>query len=132
MHLEPWLLERLEGEASRAAPLECCGLLWAGENGEVRRFTPYPGPLFRHRFVMADEWLLEQCYQGRARGERLAGYYHSHPDSAPDPSPADLQGHPPGANCLILGAGGTYKIVRLLEIPPEDRTDGGQVLVDHR
>lgn len=80
---------------------------------------------------MADEWLLKQYYLGRAREERLAGYYHSHPDSAPDPSPADLRGHPPGATFLILGAGGTYKIVRLLEIPPEDRTDGGQVLVDH-
>lgn len=88
-------LAALLAEAEKAHPLECCGLLWAGEaDGEafdVARIEPCanvaanPADSFE-----IDPAALIAAHKAERAGEgRLAGYYHSHPNGRVEPSERD-------------------------------------------
>lgn len=91
IELTPWLEAELERRARAEAPEECCGLigskdgkigLWGAENvaGE---------PL--HSFMISPATQFEILRQMKARGEELAGVYHSHPVTGPEPSQRDRE-----------------------------------------
>jgi proteasome lid subunit RPN8/RPN11 len=113
MKIEASLLRQLTEQAVLARPLECCGLLWSQGGGPIVDYTPYPGPLYRQRFEMEDNWLLQQHYSGRRMGRVVKGYYHSHPNSRALPSPGDVAGHPSGSLCLIVTPDGEARAFRL-------------------
>lgn len=102
-----WLKEALvrqiveHGQAEH--PCEACGVL-LGVGGEVRRVVPITNvaddPLHQYRL---DERELARVIGG-ANGLELAGFYHTHPNSDPIPSPVDVaQAAYPTTPFLIVG-----------------------------
>ena len=77
--------------AREAAPEECCGFL-LGRRGEiveiVRARNIAADPATRFLIDPADHF--EAIRTARARSLEIVGFYHSHPRSAPEPSPRDL------------------------------------------
>ncbi|MDE2562286.1 MAG: M67 family metallopeptidase [Sphingomonadales bacterium] len=88
-------LAALLAEAAKAHPLECCGLLLAGEvDGEacdIARIVPCANvsPTPTDSFEI-DPVALIAAHKAERKGKgRLAGYYHSHPNGRAGPSDRD-------------------------------------------
>ncbi|WP_374414837.1 M67 family metallopeptidase [Novosphingobium colocasiae] len=81
----------LHEEAALAAPLECCGLLLGPARDHVTRALPTANVAAdpRRRFEIDPRPLLDAHRAERAGGERIVGYYHSHPAGAAVPSATD-------------------------------------------
>jgi len=82
-------------EARRGAPEEICGLLGGKQRRNIFHVTCYaPVPNCaatpRTHFVMAQDAMLSAIRAIQRAKQELIGVYHSHPFSAPEPSPADL------------------------------------------
>jgi desampylase len=87
------VLAAVEAHARRDAPRECCGLL-IGTTSTIAEAVPCAnaaGDPVR-RYVIAPEDYFAQIRRCREldSGLRVVGAYHSHPRSAPAPSPTDL------------------------------------------
>jgi proteasome lid subunit RPN8/RPN11 len=84
-------LRTIIDHARDAAPDECCGLL-LGRDGEIveairaRNIAADPAA----RFVIDPADHFGAIRTARARSLEIVGFYHSHPRSAPAPSPRDL------------------------------------------
>lgn len=86
------LLEDIAREASSAYPFEGCGAL-LGESGHARVMLPLPNTEMdrpRVRFEVSPEDYLRVEREADARGLRLLGFWHSHPDHPALPSATDL------------------------------------------
>jgi desampylase len=87
------VLAAIEAHARREAPEECCGLLVGSGNAivdavPVRNTAKDP----IRRYEIAPEAYLAVIRECRARSDRtVVGAYHSHPRSAPVPSPTDRE-----------------------------------------
>lgn len=71
-------------------PRECCGLL-IGPAGHVfvaRRATNLSAD--PNRYLIDPKAYIEARRDGRVHGFEVVGFYHSHPHSAPVPSPTDI------------------------------------------
>jgi proteasome lid subunit RPN8/RPN11 len=86
------VLDAIEAHARQAAPDECCGLLVAMDEEIIEAVATTNvarDPFRRYEVSPAEHFLLiKRC---RAVNLRIAGVYHSHPASAPQPSPTDLE-----------------------------------------
>ena len=84
------VLAGLCAQAAAAHPRECCGLL-VGEGGAITAVLParnvHPDPA-RH-FEIDPQALVDAFRAERAGGPQIAGYYHSHPTGAAEPSATD-------------------------------------------
>ncbi|PJF30256.1 MAG: hypothetical protein CUN51_08510 [Candidatus Thermofonsia Clade 1 bacterium] len=95
LHLSAALRAALEAEARQGAPNEVCGVLggiWRGAIGYATCHIAVPNiaPTPQTHFVM-DHGVMVAAIEALERARRdLIGVYHSHPCSAPIPSPADL------------------------------------------
>jgi proteasome lid subunit RPN8/RPN11 len=84
------VLEAILAHARAEAPRECCGLL-LGSLTEIRRAAPARNLATspsRYDIDPADHFRILR--EARAAGLTVMGAYHSHPASAPVPSPTDL------------------------------------------
>jgi proteasome lid subunit RPN8/RPN11 len=82
-------------QAQRGAPDEICGLLGGRQRGAIfyvtcRAPVPNCAATPRTHFVMAQDAMLSAIRAIQRAKQELIGVYHSHPFSAPEPSPADL------------------------------------------
>jgi proteasome lid subunit RPN8/RPN11 len=102
------VLAAIDAHARAAAPRECCGLLLglappASDVTEIRRAEPTgniaPEPT-RYQIDPADHF--RAIREARAAGLSVIGAYHSHPASAPVPSPTDLAEALPAFLYLIV------------------------------
>ncbi len=77
-------------EATRAAPLECCGLL-LGRGDRIETALPcanvHDEP--ERHFEIDPAALIAAHRAARAGGPQVLGYYHSHPSGRPEPSATD-------------------------------------------
>ncbi|HEX8187593.1 MAG TPA: M67 family metallopeptidase [Pyrinomonadaceae bacterium] len=100
------LVEEMFAHARACAPEECCGLLGGG-GGRAAHVYPLRNvaPRPEVAYEAAPGELFEAQRSMRARGEALAGVYHSHPRSKePEPSRADVRlAFYPEAFYLIIG-----------------------------
>ncbi|MFM5923251.1 MAG: M67 family metallopeptidase [Novosphingobium sp.] len=80
----------LREEATRAHPLECCGLL-LGRGARIECAVPtrnvHPDPA-RH-FEIDPVALIAAHKAARSGGPQVLGYYHSHPNGRAAPSDED-------------------------------------------
>ncbi len=88
------VLQQLQQEAALSWPEECCGLLLGSDGGErhrIERLQPSPNlAADRQRHFEIDPQILISAHRSaRAGGDALIGYYHSHPNGAPQPSATD-------------------------------------------
>lgn len=78
-------------EATRADPLECCGVL-LGAGGRIGQAVPaanvHADPA-RH-FEIDPAVLIAAHRAARAGGPQVLGYYHSHPNGRAGPSDEDF------------------------------------------
>lgn len=90
MRVTSVVLNALIGEARAAHPRECCGLLF-GTQGEITAHRPatnvHPKP--QTHFEIEPRALIDAHREMRNGGQRLVGYYHSHPLGRPEPSATD-------------------------------------------
>ena len=83
-------MRQMRDHARRSYPDECCGIL-LGDGGRIekaqaaRNVHPNPGT----HFEIAPDTLIDAHRQARRRGPDIVGYYHSHPNGRPGPSPTD-------------------------------------------
>jgi proteasome lid subunit RPN8/RPN11 len=105
-------------------PCECCGVLLGLVEGDLRRVrdvVPLPNlridpqrsggllPLedpehesARNRYFIDPIDLLRVMKEARARGLKVVGYYHSHPDQPAQPSSHDRELAWPGYSYMIV------------------------------
>lgn len=101
------LAEAMLAHAGEAPALEVCGLLGGAPGAPTRLYRiPNVADEPARRYLMAPEAQLEAFREMRARGEALAGIYHSHPDGRPVPSPTDrAEVAYPDADYFIIALG---------------------------
>ena len=105
---------RILEEARSAFPRECCGLVEglrvAGVDGDefhvtalhaARNLAPEAD-----RFELAPEDHFHALKAARAKGRRLIGCYHSHPNGQAEPSAADKNGAGEENFLWLIAAGG--------------------------
>jgi proteasome lid subunit RPN8/RPN11 len=88
---EPEVLEEIARAAAKAYPYEGCGAL-LGEARHVRVTLPLPNTekgTPRVRFEVSPKDYLGVEREADARGVRLLGFWHSHPDHPARPSATD-------------------------------------------
>jgi proteasome lid subunit RPN8/RPN11 len=92
------LMRRLEQEAMRAYPKECCGILIGRETGDgrrVERIEPASNESAKdeqhHRFLISPRELLAVEKAAARDGVIVLGFYHSHPDAPARPSEYDRE-----------------------------------------
>ncbi len=95
LHLPLTLQQALYDQAQHGAPQEVCGLLGGVQHGQAfyaQRHTPIPNvaPTPQVRFEMDHAAMVAAIFAFQRAQMELIGIYHSHPHSAPTPSPADL------------------------------------------
>jgi proteasome lid subunit RPN8/RPN11 len=103
---EPWAA--ILAHARAEYPIECCGALLGTKEDAAKRVTlaiPLPnvstGPK-ETRYELRPENLLDATRLARARGLRLVGIYHSHPDRSAEFSETDLRNSCPWYSFLVL------------------------------
>lgn len=84
-------LAALVNEAREAAPGECCGVL-GGIGGAIEAVFPVANvaPAPGSRYELDPRGLVEARRDAAARGLEVAGFYHSHPRTPPEPSSYDV------------------------------------------
>jgi proteasome lid subunit RPN8/RPN11 len=87
-------LDALSDHGKRGYPYEVCGvLLGRAGAGRVDRVVPMKNRETeqpRIRYQIAPEDLLQLYRESAKEGLDVVGYYHTHPDHPPRPSPTDL------------------------------------------
>jgi proteasome lid subunit RPN8/RPN11 len=114
MTIAPPVVAEVIAHAWESQPRECCGVL-LGTAGHVslavRAHNLADSP---SRFLLDPKDHIEARRTARARGLDVIGFYHSHPHSAPQPSPTDLaEAEYPGCVHLIVGFVGGVPEVRI-------------------
>jgi len=84
------VLTDIVAHAREAAPAECCGLLVGAGNTiltapRARNLSDNP-----NRFLLDPHDHVRALRGARSQGLDVIGFYHSHPHSAPEPSPTDI------------------------------------------
>lgn len=90
--LDPGALAAIRAEAARAYPNEGCGALLGNGEDEVLEALPLRNGEQRQprtRFSVAPRDYLAAESLAEARGLRLLGFWHSHPDHPARPSATD-------------------------------------------
>ena len=109
MWLTPEQAQTLITHARAESPHEACGLL-VGQGERIIEIIPIPNIAAdpRHAYRMDDRRLVETLSHLPARYLDLLGFYHSHPQSDPIPSPTDIkQATYPDTPYLIVGLKGS-------------------------
>ena len=95
LRLSDALADKIRGEAERAYPAECCGVLAGHGSGvkEVSRLVPVPNRRTDdpHRYLISPDDLRRIEVELRASGHEVLGCYHSHPDHPAVPSAFDTE-----------------------------------------
>ena len=105
VQLAAQVAEAIRREASRAYPFEGCGALVGSDGGAVSDTLPLPNREAaspRTRFSVAPLDYLAVEEQAEARGLRLLGFWHSHPDHPARPSATDRAYAWPGLLTLVI------------------------------
>lgn len=105
LRLAPSALDDIRRAAEHAYPFEGCGVLLGREDWHVSEATALAnaeGERPRTRFSVspADYMAVEEAAD--ARGLRLLGFWHSHPDHPARPSTTDRQFAWPGLLTLVV------------------------------
>jgi desampylase len=98
MRMRRTVLDIITAHARRDSPRECCGLL-IGTNDEVTDAIPVRNdaddPLRRYEVAAVDHLAqIRRCRELASAGSSnvaVVGAYHSHPRTAPEPSPTDRE-----------------------------------------
>ena len=105
MRLSAQALRAIRAEGERAYPNEGCGALLGPAEGDVREAVPLPNvekDRPRVRFTVRPQDYLAMEELADARGLKLLGFWHSHPDHPARPSETDRRFAWEGLLTLVL------------------------------
>ena len=88
--------------AREDAPRECCGLLVGKGNSIVRSVRARNVDAKATRYLIDPEDHFAAIRGARAEALEVVGAYHSHPSSAPVPSPTDIAEANSGSDFLYV------------------------------
>ena len=88
--------------AREQAPRECCGLLIGAGEAVVRSVRVNNLDARATRYLIDPKDHFSAIRDARADGLEVIGAYHSHPSSAPVPSPTDIAEANSGAEFLYV------------------------------
>jgi proteasome lid subunit RPN8/RPN11 len=110
-------LDAAISHAREAAPAECCGVLLGSDEVVTEARRTRNRAIDQNRFLIDPEDHIDARREARARGLAVVGFYHSHPHSAPVPSPTDLEeASYPDHLYLIVGLSGDEPDARLYRL----------------
>jgi proteasome lid subunit RPN8/RPN11 len=92
-------------EGARGYPLEACGALLGRDADSISEAVPLPNretEKASRRFVVAPADYLAAEESAEARGLRLLGFWHSHPDHPARPSSTDREYAWPGLLTVVV------------------------------
>jgi proteasome lid subunit RPN8/RPN11 len=98
--------EAIRREAARAYPAEGCGALLGAAHAAVSEILPLANTEAespRTRFAVSPLEYMAVEERADARGLKLLGFWHSHPDHPARPSPTDRAYAWPGLLTLVIG-----------------------------
>lgn len=105
------VLDAIVAHAREEAPLECCGLL-IGRGERItasHRAANLEASPTRYQIDPAEH--IRARRQARSAGDKVLGFYHSHPASTPEPSASDrAEASYPEAVWLIVGLSGEPEV----------------------
>ncbi len=104
----PSALAEIRREAARAYPFEGCGALLGHDSQvlEARALPNVEGERPRTRFSVSPADYLAVEEAAEARGLRLLGFWHSHPDHPARPSATDREHAWPGLLTVVVAVAG--------------------------
>ena len=116
--IAPRISAGLRREAGLTGPAECCGALIGLATGaeiEIRTLIPVANAALDHASFLIDAaTVLRLERQAACAGMQVVGFYHSHPTTAAQPSPTDLELAVPGYVYVIIDvARGSIRCWRL-------------------
>jgi|BarGraNGADG00212_1021973.scaffolds.fasta_scaffold02520_3 [CysO sulfur-carrier protein]-S-L-cysteine hydrolase len=85
------VIDAMIAHALEDAPQECCGLLLGAGRRIVRAVRTRNAHAGTTRYLINPEDHFAAISEARSLGLSIVGAYHSHPASAPIPSPRDLE-----------------------------------------
>ncbi|NIO76584.1 MAG: hypothetical protein GTN69_12045 [Armatimonadetes bacterium] len=99
--------EQMREHARKTYPEECCGILLGRRNHSQVICSVYPTSncmtvRTHDRYEMDPREILRADRAAEKEGEEILGFYHSHPDHPPAPSPTDAEFAWPGYIYLII------------------------------
>lgn len=99
------VMRAIHRAAVDANPYEACGLLF-GATDRIKRANNVPNvaPDSRTRFEIDPAALFDALRAERSGGERIVGYWHSHPGGDARPSVADAQMAAPDGRLWLIVA----------------------------
>ena len=97
-------LETIRSHGAETFPYECCGALIAVDGRIVEAFTldNTTGGGAARRFRIGPDGYRQAEARAQARGGRLVGFYHSHPNEPARPSAYDLEHAWPNFTYVII------------------------------
>ena len=118
-------LEAIRREAARAYPHEGCGALLGLAVDEVQETLPLPNTEVkapRTRFVVSARDYIAVEDEADARGLRLLGFWHSHPDHPARPSATDRKYAWEGLLTLVIAVdNGEPRDITAWDVPGPDQ-----------
>jgi len=125
VRLTPAVLEAIWKEAARAYPHEGCGALLGPALGEVRETLALPNKdeaSPRTRFSVSPRDYMAVESEADARGVRLLGFWHSHPDHPARPSATDRRYAWEGLLTVVIAVeGGAPRDITAWDVPGPDQ-----------
>jgi proteasome lid subunit RPN8/RPN11 len=125
-------LAAIRREAARAYPSEGCGALVGPAEDDVTEAVPLPNAERdrpRTRFAVSPRDYMRVEDDAEARGLRLLGFWHSHPDHPARPSPTDRQFAWEGLLTLVIAVeGGEPGAITAWDLPALDAPFRGRGL----
>ncbi len=106
VRVAPEAAEAIRKEAARAYPAEGCGALLGPADEAVSEILPLANTEAsspRTRFTVSPLDYLAVEDRADARGLKLLGFWHSHPDHPARPSPTDRAHAWPGLLTVVIG-----------------------------
>jgi proteasome lid subunit RPN8/RPN11 len=117
-------LQAIRNQARRAYPNEGCGALLGPRDGEVSEALPLENVEAdrpRTRFTVAPGDYLAAEQAAEARGLRLLGFWHSHPDHPARPSATDREYAWPGLLTVVVAVErGEPRAITAWDLPGPD------------
>lgn len=89
LRISSCVIELIQQAAAEAAPLEACGLLFGSNGVEKTNVVANVSDDPARRFEIDPAALIAALKAERADGERVIGYWHSHPSGDAKPSATD-------------------------------------------
>ena len=102
MQISPKAIRDMLAHAREEAPRECCGLLIGNGESVVRSVRARNLDAKATRYLIDPEDHFAAIRAAREEGLEVIGAYHSHPSSAPVPSPTDVAEANSGSDFLYV------------------------------